>query len=216
MRGVWRLAVLLVLTAALTACGPLEAQSPDPGGSASAGAKLAPLVLDPPESARAARASDATYSVYQGVVCGVVPRPEHGYTLRYPKIWIAREQGATTWLADNSDDQRLVGIVRSEPAPAVEENLAALLAEGWRSADLRDLRLDPLEAPVLGGHPAERWNLRYTAPDATPMAGYTAAMVANGRLYRVEVALPAARYERLDRAAEILVEQLIITPRQEG
>jgi hypothetical protein len=168
-------------------------------------------MVDPPESAKAARASEATYGVYEGVVCGVVPRPDQGYTLRYPKIWIAREQGPATWLADNTDNQRLVGVVRSDPAPVGDVDLAASLADGWRVTGVPDLQLEPRENSLVGGQPAQRLNVHFTAANGTPMVGYSAALVRQGRLYRVEAALPADRYARLERAAAILAEQLIIT-----
>ncbi len=177
---------------------------------------LAPLVTDPPATARAAHAADATYATYQGLVCGVVPRPDYGYTVRYPKIWMAREQGATTWLADHTDDDRLVGVVEAAPAPPDGEDLARLVADGWHARQLDDLRLDPVDGARIGGQPAARWDVQFRSDDGTSMIGYTAATVAHGRLYRVEVALPAARHQQLARAAAIVADQLIIAGPKSG
>jgi len=186
------------------------------GGPDQNGPLLAPLVTDPPATVRAARASDATYATFQGVVCGVVPRPEYGYTVRYPKIWTAREQGPTTWLADYTDDNRLVGVVDASSAPAQDEDLAGLIAYGWRARKLDGLQLDPVAGGLVGGQPAARWDVQFQADDGTPMMGYAAATIANGQLYRVEVALPAARHEHLARAAALVAEQLIIVRSHEG
>lgn len=168
------------------------------------------MVTDPPATARAAHASDATYATYQGVVCGVVPRPDYGYTVRYPKIWMAREQGPTTWLADYTDDYRLVGVVEAASVPAESDNLARLIADGWRARKLAGLRLDPVDGARIGGRLAARWDVQFRSADGTSMIGYTTAAVANGRLYRVEVALPATRHQQLARAAAIVADQLII------
>ena len=172
---------------------------------------LGPLVTDPPASARAARATDATYATYEGLVCGVVPRPEYGYTVRYPKIWTAREQGGTTWLADYTDDNRLVGVVEAADAPSADEDLARALADGWRARKLYGLRLEPVHNGLIGGQPAARWDVQFRSDDGTPMVGYAAATLANGHLYRVEIALPATRHDHLARAAAIVAEQLMIT-----
>jgi hypothetical protein len=42
------------------------------------------------------------------------------------------------------------------------------------------------------------------------MAGYTSATIVDGRLYRVEIAMPAERYTRLERASAIVADQLLI------
>src|SRR5260370_33427227 len=102
---------LLLVVATLTGCGALGGGT-GPATPTPDGLHLAPLMVDPPESAKAARASEATYGVYEGVACGVVPRPDQGYTLRYPKIWIAREQGRATWRADSTENDRPGGGVR--------------------------------------------------------------------------------------------------------
>lgn len=194
---------------------------------------LAPLVTDPPESVRAAQPSETTYSVYQGIVCGIAPRPEYGYTVRYPKIWEAREQGATTWLVDLGNDglvheeigtgetiapgddpstPRIVGAVDAGTSPVpTTTSLEQLLVDGWQARGLSHLQLEAVPGALVGGQPGARWNLRYTAPDGMRMAGYTSATVANGRLYRVEMALPADRYERRLKASAIVADQLLIT-----
>jgi len=192
-----------------------------------------PLVTDPPERVRADQPSETTYSVYQGLVCGIVPRPEHGYTVRYPKIWEAREHGSTTWLVDlgqgglvheetstaegpepiaDTNTTSLIGAVDANPSIApLAQSLEYLLAEGWRSRGLAELELDAVPGALVGGQPGARWNVRYTAPDGTPMAGYTSAAIHNGRLYRVEIAMPADRYSRLERASSIVADQLLIS-----
>ncbi|MCA1648232.1 MAG: hypothetical protein LC797_23170 [Chloroflexi bacterium] len=173
-------------------------------------------MTDPPATVRAARASDATYATFQGVVCGVVPRPEYGYTVRYPKIWMAREQGPTTCLADYTDDNRLVGVVDASSARVQDEDLAGLIADGWRARKLDGLQLDPAPGGLVGGQPGTRWDVQFQAEDGTPMIGYAAATIAQRQLYRVEVALPRARHEHLARAAAIVAEQLMIVPSHEG
>ncbi len=168
-----------------------------------------PTIAAPPADLATAELAHVAYTVVQGVYCGVAARPEYGYTVRYPKIWLAREHGATTWLADNEDALRLVGMVTSATPPEVDD-LAAWLAERWRALGLAELVLSPVESATVGGQPAVRWDVQYTAADGTPMAGYTAATIVNGRLYRVEVAMPAIRYARLQRAAAILAALLLL------
>ena len=117
-----RVALLIAVIGLLVAaCSPAtqpqkavpEAQTrPKEARSTNSSGGLAPLVTDPPQSVRAERPSEATYSVYQGVVCGIVPRPEYGYTVRYPKIWEAREQGPTTWLVDLGNDGLITRVDR--------------------------------------------------------------------------------------------------------
>jgi len=201
-------------------------------GAPNGPAVLAPLVTDPPEGARAEHPSESTYSVYQGVVCGIVPRPEYGYTVRYPKIWEAREYGPTTWLVDfgNGGPVREQVTTTESPAPIPAENttlligaidvapaiasatipLEARLAEGWRSRGLLDLQMVAVPGARVGGQPGARWDVRYTASDGTPMAGYTSAAIVDGHLYRVEIAMPADRYAHLERASAIVADQLLI------
>ena len=226
----------------LAACTPAaQSQAPSPTAAPSAptarstgdAGSLAPLVTDPPEGARAEHPSETTYSVYQGVVCGIVPRPDYGYSVRYPKIWEAREHGPTTWLVDfgnggpvheqvstaessepveATNTTLLIGAVDVAPSSASTTTpLDDLLAEGWRSRGLPGLQMEAVPGARIGGQPGVRWNVRYTAPDGTPMAGYTSAAIANGRLYRVEVAMPADRYSRLERASSIVADQLLIS-----
>ena len=42
------------------------------------------------------------------------------------------------------------------------------------------------------------------------MAGYASAAIVDGRLFRVEVAMPAVRYARREKASSIVAGQLII------
>lgn len=220
-RGLLILPGVLVLLALLGRSQPL---------AHSAG--LLPLVTDPPERVRAVHPSETTYSVYQGVVCGIVPRPEYGYTVRYPKIWEAREHGPTTWLVDfgnggpvqeqigtveaiepidDANAERIIGAVDVSrlDAPAVSP-LERLLADGWQARGLIDLRLEAVPDARVGEHPGARWNVRYTDVNGTPMAGYTSAAIVGGYLYRVEIAMPATRYARLELASNIVVDRLFI------
>jgi hypothetical protein len=188
-------------------------------------------VADPPDSVRASRPSETTYSVYQGVVCGIVPRPEYGYTVRYPKIWEAREHGPTTWLVDlgnggpiqeqigeaeaiepveEAKTERLIGVVDVSEYSASPSALEHLLVEGWQARRLPDLQVEVVPGALVGGQLGARWNIRYTATDGTPMTGYTSATIVDGRLYRVEIAMPATRYTRLERASAIVADQLLI------
>lgn len=229
-------AVFLVAAVGLTvaACTPSESPpsmaTPQPLARP---AGLPPLVTDPPERIRAANPSETTYSVYQGVVCGIVPRPEYGYTVRYPKIWETREHGPTTWLVDvgnggpvqeqigtaeaiepddDANAERIIGAVDASQlvAPAAG-SLERSLAEGWQARGLIDLRLEAVPDAHVGGQPGARWNLRYTDVNGTPMAGYTSAAIMGGRLYRVEIAMPVTRYARLERASSIVADQLLIS-----
>jgi hypothetical protein len=195
--GAWAGVVLGLLLAACTAPAPLS--------------DTFPTIAAPPADLATAAPASGAYTVVQGVYCGVAARPEYGYTVRYPKIWLARGQGPTTWLADNEDALRPVGLVTSGAPPATDD-LAAWLATQWRAQQLTALVLTPVEGGMVGEHRAVRWDFRYIAADGTAMAGYTAATVVNGRLYRVEVALPAARYGPLARAAELLAAWLLLTP----
>ncbi|HLI27123.1 MAG TPA: hypothetical protein VKZ60_08640 [Chloroflexota bacterium] len=196
--GAWAGVVLgLLLLAACAAPAPLS--------------DTFPTIAAPPADLATAEPASGAYTVVQGVYCGVAARPEYGYTVRYPKIWLARGQGPTTWLADNEDALRPVGMVTSGAPPATDD-LAAWLAARWRERGLPALALTPVAGTTLGGQPAVRWDVQYTAADGTALAGYTAATVVNGRLYRVEVALPAARYGQLARAAELLAAWLLLTP----
>lgn len=196
---------------------------------------LLPLVTDPPARLHALSPTEGGYTIYQGEVCGIVPRPEYGYTVRYPKVWEAREDGPSTWLVDLGNGApirehtsaeaaaaaaeadgapRLVGVVAAAPAPSAmagAAELERLLTAGWQARGLPDLHLEPAPEAVLAGQPAARVNLRYTGPDATPLAGYATALVAGGVLYRVEIAMPAERYARLARAGDIVAEQLLLT-----
>jgi len=89
-------------------------------------------------------------------------------------------------------------------------DLARLIADGWRARKLADLHMDPVDGARIGGRPGARWDVRFRSADGTSMIGYATAAVAQGRLYRVEVALPAARHQQLARAAAIVADQLII------
>jgi hypothetical protein len=169
--------------------------------------------------------------VYQGEVCGIAPRPDYGYTVRYPKIWEARELGPTTWLADlgndglvkeqigetvpigapsNTSTPRLIGAISVTPDPVPGADLEAGLRAGWQSRGLDDLRLDASGSQSVGGNSGVRLTVHFTGDDGTPMAGYTAAALVNGSLYRVEIAMPADQYARRERAAEIVADQLLI------
>jgi hypothetical protein len=170
-----------------------------------------PTIAAPPADLDTADPATDAYTVVQGVYCGVAARPEYGYTVRYPKIWLARGQGPTTWLLDNEDARRPVGLVTSDASPAVDD-LATWLAARWRERGLTALLLSSVAGTSLGGHPAVRWDVRYTTADGTSMAGYTAATVVGERLYRVEVALPATRYPQQARAATALAEWLLLLP----
>lgn len=241
-RHFMRLALLSAVGVFVSACTPAaQPKFPSPTAISSAPAgrstdeagSLAPLVTDPPEAVRAEQPSEATYSVYQGIVCGVVPRPEYGYTVRYPKIWEAREHGPTTWLVDFGNGglvhEQVSTTEAAEPIPATNttlligavdvapfinsttSHLENLLAEGWRSRGLTGLHMEAVRGARIGGTTGARWDVRYTASDGTPMAGYTSATMVGGRLFRVEIAMPADRYTRLERASAIVADQLLIT-----
>lgn len=196
MRAVFLVAAMGLMVAACAPSGSSPSTATPQPLARPAG--LPPLVTDPPERVRAAHPSETTYSAYQGVVCGIVPRPEYGYTVRYPKIWEAREHSPTTWLVDvgnggpvqeqigtaeaieSVDDvnaERIIGAVDAGrlDAPAAG-SLERLLAEGWQARGLIDLRLEAVPDARVGGQPGARWNLRYTDANGTQMAGYTSAV----------------------------------------